>query len=215
MPQKLDFKAIAESADIYAVAQHLGLNVVKDRAHCPVCDTDRAIEIKPESNTFVCYAGDPRPGCEYLAGDCIALYAHVKSYDGMYRAAKELSELFGTADAARSTPATSPQKSGGSPSPSASTAAAASKAAQPFDPNAYAAKLVYNDDVAALGITEEDAERLSVGFASTGLLRGRVAFPIRNADGSIAGFIGWNGTDLKLPSKWLAANVVPFQKKTA
>jgi hypothetical protein len=40
--------------------------------------------------------------------------------------------------------------------------------------------------VAALGISEEDAARLSIGYAATGVHRERVAFPIRN-DGSIAG----------------------------
>jgi len=209
MPARLDFKAIAERVDIYAVAKHLGLTVVKDRAACPVCATERAIQFFPETNSFQCHAsGNTRNS------DCIALYSHIKGYDGMYRAAKELDELFGTADAAPDSSSTAPQKSEGRSQP-APASRPASKTEHAFDPEAYAAKLVYNDDVAALGITEDDAERLCIGHASTGLLRGRVAFPIRNADGSIAGFIGWNGEDLKLPSKWLLGNVVPFQKKTA
>jgi hypothetical protein len=66
--------------------------------------------------------------------------------------------------------------------------------------------------VAALGISEEYAAQLQVGFSSSGLMRKRVCFPIRNLDGSISGFIGWNGTDLKLPSKWQHANIVPYEE---
>jgi hypothetical protein len=49
----------------------------------------------------------------------------------------------------------------------------------------WLAKLAFTDEVAELGITEEDAVRLQIGFT-----RGKVYFPVRNDDGSISGFIG-------------------------
>jgi hypothetical protein len=44
-----------------------------------------------------------------------------------------------------------------------------------------------------------------------------VYIPIRHADGSIGGFIGYADGVLKLPPKWLpaASNVVTFPKKSA
>lgn len=197
MPQRLDFKAIAEDIDIFAVASHLGLVVKANRATCPACDTERAIEFYPDTNTFYCHAGKG-------GSDCISLYAHVRGYQGQYRAAKELSEHFLHAKAAEvsSTPPTSPE---------ARTAKSQPSSTKAFDPEAYAAKLTYSEEVAALGITEDDANRLSIGYASTGLHRGRVVFPVRNIDGSIAGFV--SATDLKVPNTWQKGNVVPLRRK--
>src|SRR4051812_34726301 len=103
MPERLDFKTIAEEIDIFAVATHLALNVVKNRATCPACESDRAIEFYPETNTFHCHSAK-------VGSDCISLLAHVRNYQGQYHAAKELVELFGTATAARTTPTTHPTR---------------------------------------------------------------------------------------------------------
>jgi len=40
------------------------------------------------------------------------------------------------------------------------------------------------------------------------MMRGRVCFPIRNDDGSIAGYVGAQGQDLKVPKQWIAPKVV-------
>ena len=48
-----------------------------------------------------------------------------------------------------------------------------------------------------------------------GFHKGRVVFTVRNVDGSIAGFVGVQGSDLKLPQKWLTTNVVPLAKRSA
>ncbi len=89
------------------------------------------------------------------------------------------------------------------------------KPEQPFDPEAFAAKLAYADEVAALGFSEEDAEHFGVGF-----YRGKVYAPLRHPDGSIACFYDYGNGMLKLPARarWLeqsAPNVIPFGKKTA
>jgi hypothetical protein len=61
--------------------------------------------------------------------------------------------------------------------------------------------------VSALGLTEQDATRLQIGFT-----RGN---PIRNEDGSISGFIGYADGQLKVPPQWIGTNVVTFPKKSA
>lgn len=193
MPYKIDFKELAEQVDIYAVAKLLQLAIVKDRATCPVCDSERALQFFAETNSFRCHSAEQ-------SGDCIALYAHIHGV-GMYPAAKALKEQFGTATAAPTAPSTAPQK------PEVRTA----RAAQPtpiFDPAAFASKLNYTDEVIALGVSEEDAERLGIGF-----YRGRVYFPMKDASGAVLGFIGWDGKELKLPPKWLPSKIVPFKQR--
>jgi len=203
MPYKLDFKKLAEEIDIFAVAKSLDLTITKDRATCPVCDSERSLQFFADSNSFRCHSAE-------LSGDCISLYAHINGV-GMYQAAKVLSEQFQTAEAAGRS--TSPQKPGGVPPPSASTAAAreAPKKGQPapFDPAKFASRLEYTDEVKALGLTEEQAQRFGIGYCATGSLRGFVCFPI--TDGTETHYLGWNGEEFKLP-KW-QSNVVPLKRR--
>jgi DNA primase len=204
MPYKVDFKEIATSVDIEAVATFIGLmckRTSKDlRSACPACKSgdERSLQIIPETNSFRCHAAQQ-------SGDCIALYAHING-TGMYKAALALQDRFGTATAAPAAPATAPQKTEGRanvPTPKPSKPEAA------FDPAAFGAKLAYTEEVAAVGFTEEDAERFGVGF-----YRGRVYIPIRDTGGSIAGFIGYANGEIKMPPKWLAApsNVVALRR---
>ena len=205
MPYKIDFKQIAEDIDIYAVAQVLRLEVIKDRAHCPVCDSERALQFFPETNSFQCHAAG-----ETRNSDCIALYAHIKGV-GMYQAAKALQEHFGTASAARTAPVTTPTRpKRGTVQAQPSPPRPASRAPAPFDPESFAAKLTYSSEVEALDINKDDAARLGVGFHPQ---RKRVYFPIRNPDNSISGFIGRDGKELKMPPSWQTGNIVPMRRK--
>jgi hypothetical protein len=65
-----------------------------------------------------------------------------------------------------------------------------------FDPVAFAAKLAFTDEAAELGISEEDATRLQIGFT-----RGKVYFAVRNEDGSISGFIGYADGQIRMPPR--------------
>jgi hypothetical protein len=47
----------------------------------------------------------------------------------------------------------------------------------PFDPAAFAAKLTYTTEVAALGITEAQATQFGIGFCATGSMRASSASP--------------------------------------
>ena len=77
----------------------------------------------------------------------------------------------------------------------------------PTQPVAFASKLAFTDEVAELGISEEDATRLQIGFT-----RGKVYFPIRNEDGSISGFVGYADGQLKMPPAWIRTNVVKLKR---
>lgn len=54
--------------------------------------------------------------------------------------------------------------------------------------------------VIALGIEPADANRIGCGFAPRGMMKGTVAFPIRDTAGKLLGYIGT--TDAKVPAKW-------------
>jgi hypothetical protein len=209
MPDRVNFKAIAESIDIYDVAEHLGLSIVKDRAKCPVCDTDRALELIAETNSFRCHHCPPRePHHKCFTGDCITLYAHINGMKGSYPAAVKLQELFLT----RTAPVTAPQKPAGRSQPAAPSkeAPAAPKKEAPFDPVAFAAKLVFTDEVAAQGLIEEDATRLGIGWHPQ---RKAVYFPQKDDTGFVCGFIAFKDGQLKMPPRWLQqTNVVRLRK---
>ena len=49
-------------------------------------------------------------------------------------------------------------------------------------------------------MSSEDAERLGWGYAPRGVLRGKVAIPIRTDDGTLCGYVGV--TEVALPPKW-------------
>ena len=57
-----------------------------------------------------------------------------------------------------------------------------------------------HDAVQALGFDAEDAEKLGIGYAPRGVMRGKVAVPIRLEDGTLTGYIGI--TDCQVPPKW-------------
>jgi hypothetical protein len=215
MPAQLDFKAIAEEVDICEVARHLGLELTRDlRSPCPACQSqDRAIELIEETNTFRCWAAPPPPGKKVLGGDCITLYAHVKGFQGSYRAAKELSEIFGVGGpVTRTRTSTSIAKhvpENGTVPPAREKATTKGGDNRPFDPVAFAEKLKYSPEIEALGISEEDAQALGVGW-----YKGKLYQALRYDDGSTAGYSAITG-DIKLPSKLLPQvhNVVAFPKR--
>jgi len=67
-----------------------------------------------------------------------------------------------------------------------------------FQPLSY---LEYDHEaIAALGFEVETATRLGIGYAKKGIMRGKIAIPIRLSDGSLVGYIGI--TEAKLPPRW-------------
>jgi hypothetical protein len=57
-----------------------------------------------------------------------------------------------------------------------------------------------HEAVVALGIEPEDAKRIGCGFAPRGIMKGKVAWPVRLPDGTLIGYLGV--TDVQLPSSW-------------
>lgn len=58
-----------------------------------------------------------------------------------------------------------------------------------------------HEAVVAIGFDPDVALALGIGYAPRGILKGTVAVPLRNRDGSLAGYIGLTDVE-KLPPKW-------------
>ena len=62
-----------------------------------------------------------------------------------------------------------------------------------------------HEAVAALGLSEDLAVALGIGFAPKGVMRGRVLMPLRTSDGTLAGYVGYGDAlqpRLKFPGKF-------------
>ena len=193
----VDFKAIKEAVSIEDAANLLNLSLKKSgnqlRTSCPACKPgdERILVITPGRNLFYCF--DAKVG-----GDCIALVQHITGLD-----AKDAASYLAPQERTRS--AESPRTSKATVPQAARAETTAPK--KEFDPVAFAAKLSFTDEVAELGISEEDATRLQIGFT-----RGKVYFPVRNEDGSISGFVGYADGQLKMPPQWIGTNVVKLKR---
>lgn len=181
-----DFADIKRRFSIEKTAQLLGL-VLKPasggfRGPCPACKSggERALAITPSRAGFYCFASKEH-------GDCIQLVAHIKGI--------EIKAAADWLDGTNREPKTGPvRRDGGTVS--------------------GFAELDYLEGdhpaVAAIGFAPEVIERLRLGYAPKGVLRGTVAIPLRDETGELLGYIGVE--DCKLPPS-LTTNVVPIPKR--
>lgn len=193
--QYLDFQSIKRSYSIEELMQLTGLPFKKDgksyRCQCPVHKGgDRSLVVTPsekdekgDDGVFYCFG-------EKAGGDRVAMLAHVRD-SKPYAIFKELNEARPHAEQKPPTvPITVPEEKseGGG-------------AERGFKPLPY---LTFDDPaVLALGIPPEVAEATGLGHAPRGVHRGRVAIPLRKADGAIVGYISISATTVvQTPPKW-------------
>ena len=195
----LDFKAIKQAVTLERAAQCLNLSVKQSghqlRGLCPACQTDneRSLALTPSKGVWYCHSAQ-------VGGDVIALVAHVLDLS-QKDAAQWLQDTL-----PQEREATVPKTTRREP-----TRPHSREKEPSFDPDAFGKKLLFTDEVSALGISEEDALRLLIGFHPN---HKRVYFPVRNSDGSIAGFVGVKDAEaVKLPPKWIAPNNIDRIKR--
>lgn len=183
---RVDFAAVKARVTYNDVLRFLGLHgkKVSDqwRGRCPACNTDndRALVLTAGRGAY-CHAAK-------TGGDVIWLVSHVRGI-GVKEAAQQLAEQFGI----------EPQE----PAPPAPTPASKESKTTASNVPTLLAPLTYlvhdHEAVKAFGFSPENAKRLGVGFASKGMMKGRVAIPLYEG-GTLAGYIGIPaGTDAKLP----------------
>jgi DNA primase len=196
-----DFQLIKSQVTIEAAAQFLNLELrpmgAALRGPCPACKTggERALVVTPSKQLFYCFSAG-------IGGDLISLWGHIEKCSPA-DSGSQIADTFGVGNRGTSAPVKTSAAVHSSPSPQQKK----TEVKKDFDPAAFASKLAFTDEVAELGIAEEDATRLQIGFT-----RGRVYFPIRNEDGSISGFVGYADGQLKMPPQWIGTNVVKLKR---
>ena len=171
----LDFNEIKAANPIDEVAHRLGIQLNKSgsslRGRCLVCEST------DDRNMAI----TPAKGVFYCftwgkGDDVIALVSHTLG--------------IGTKEAAEwlSSPSTAKEKHTKGEAPSEGG----------FKPLDYLQS--DHEAVVALGFEPGDADRLGIGFAPRGILKGKVAIPVRLANGKLAGYVGL--TECQLPPKW-------------
>ena len=170
----LDFNEIKAANAIDEVAQRLGIQLNKSgssmRGKCLKCESTGDRNLAITPTRGVYYCFSDGKG-----GDVIALVSHTLGI-GVKEAAQWLS---GASTTKEKTP----------------KGEAPSEGFQPLDYLQHD-----HEAVLALGFEADDAERLGVGFAPRGMLKGKVAIPVRLANGKLAGYVG--ATELQLPKTW-------------
>lgn len=179
MSKFIDFQDVKKAVTIEDAITRLGLalkpNGPQMRGPCPVCKSggDRTLVITPAKQAFYCFAAKNRQG---EGGDVIALAAHIKSCT-MKEAAEFLTGTTAEIEPTKlavfeaTIPVTVPEKKKAGLNPLTYL--------QPEHP------LVH-----ALGISRETAEHFGAGYAPKGIMRGRLAIPIHDADGTLLAYYG-------------------------
>jgi hypothetical protein len=204
----ISFEDVEQLATIDQLAEMLGLNPKKERTQlrcsCPIHGGVRSLAISPDVRSKRGPHGDFFCQEAKTGGDRIGLVAHCMDI-GQQDAAFFIAEQFGTVPVETGTVegtvkskdrATVPQKPEG-------------RANVPdFKPAAFAAKLTFSEEVAALA-DEHAAQAFRIGMH-----RGHLYVPAVYPSGAIAGW--WKLVDGKLvpPAKWLpdTSNVVQLKR---
>jgi DNA primase len=165
----IDFQDLKQRVPVEQVMTMLGLALTWSadakqwRGPCPRCKDggDRALVVTPGKG-YYCFS-------DKQGGDCIAFAAHILNVS-MRDAAKHIAEhVNNDAPAPEPTPA--------------------EPTTEPLEPLVY---LIYEHEaVQALGVDAEAAGTLGIGYAKKGIMRGRVAIPIRSEDGTLVGYCGY------------------------
>jgi DNA primase len=207
----IPFDELKQRASYEDAVEMLGLQLqtrgAQFRGRCPACkgedkDSHRALAVTPGKG-FYCWQS-------HVGGDQIDLVMHVLGIS-KNAAAQRLAEHVGMVTQRNSN--TSSRNKNVPPKPES---AAGEEGTKTFGPLSYLDPA--HEAVGQLGIAAEDAERMGIGFAPKGILRGTVAVPIRTETGHLVGYIGL--TEIaKLPKEWRfeeePKNIVRFKPKSA
>ena len=191
MAYALDFAELKQRVSIEQVATWIGAQLkphgAQFRGPCPICKAggDRAFVVTPAKGCYYCF-GECRKG-----GDIIALVANARHL-APKEAAETIARQFG-GDRAGTVPDRSPQ-----PPPQEKGAL------KPLD---YLQS--DHEAVRALGLSEETAQAFGLGYAPRGILRGRVAVPIRDRAGVLLAYCGIAASNEQSPRFLFPSNFDP------
>jgi DNA primase len=183
-----DYEDIKATVRIEQAMVWLKLTFHKEGEHwrgvCPACggDDDRALVIHPVRHVFHCKTAD-------YGGSVLDLVMHVKGMR-LKEAAKFLIEHRDK-------------------KPEKKVEKKVEEPTEGFQP--LKGLLFEHEDVQALGLSAEDAERLGIGYCVRGYYKGHIVAPIRTDTGHLVVYAIISDAK-KLPEKlhWPTSNVVPI-----
>lgn len=179
----LDFTALKEAVSIDAVAEWLQLDLKKQpngqlRGCCAMHggSNEREFVITPSKGLFFCFG--PCGG-----GDCIKLTAQVLKI-GTKEAAQKIADQFNFGKG------TSKERSTSTVQVPPIIMEKGPKLGPPDALKPLDHLTVDHPAIEALGLTGAVCTALGIGYATKGLMKGRVAFPLRLPDGTLVGYQG-------------------------
>ena len=196
----LDFTALKEAVSIDAVAEWLQLDLKKQpngqlRGCCAMHGgtNERELVITPSKNLFFCFG--PCGG-----GDCIKLTAQVLKI-GTKEAAQKIADHFNFGKGTSKEPSTSTVQV----PPAIMESGPKSGHTDSLKPLDYLT--ADHPAIEALGLTGAVCTALGIGYAKKGLMKGRVAIPLRLPDGTLTGYCGLATTADMAPLMLFPANL--------
>jgi len=190
MSNYVDFTALKEAVTIEQVAQLLDLELKQTngqlRGPCPTCNSGGDRALVITPSKGLYYCFAEKKG-----GDMIALAGHIEGL-AMKDAAQFINDTL-----------TVPEE----------------KVAKETSSNKKLQPLTLEHDhelVTAIGLDPTAAEALGIGYCSKGIMKGIVAFPLRDEDGVLQHYVGVD-SPVTLPKalQYQGENVVKFEKKSA
>lgn len=178
----VDFAEVKASHPIETIAERLALKLIKRgeqlRGPCPVCEKggDRALVVTPSKAAFYCFAGQ-------TGGDAIALAAHIRG-ETMKQAANWIVGDQNPTSGEGNTDAAPNERKGNEDR-------RLLKPLTYLEPDHEALK--------PLGISPETLAEFGAGYAPKGIMRGRLAIPIRDWEGNLIAYCGQSVSDGQSP----------------
>jgi len=186
----IDFKELKQRFSVENVAEMLALKLTSNgeanqwRGPCPRCnDGDERALVVTTGKGYYCFSAKE-------GGDCIALAAHILDLPMKHAALHIVEHADDEPERERK-----PEEKREPETEKQGTA--------PLQPLTYLHHK--HEAVQALGIDADSAETLGIGYAKKGIMRGRVAIPIREEDGTLVGYCGFSAKadpPLKLPKNF-------------
>lgn len=176
MSKYIDFGDLKANTNIESMIPILGIPIKQQgrqwRGHCPACDSDsdRALVVTPAKQAYYCFSAEQ-------GGDVIAFVAHILDLP-MKAAADYIVSISNFADDSDPPP---------------------ERVTKPESFTHLDYLVVDHDKIAALGLVPETCTYFGAGYAPKGILRGRLAIPIHQADGQLVGYCGRAVTDEQSP----------------
>lgn len=189
----VDYRELKKAVSMTAILEWLGITLKPEgktfRGECPFCHKggDRAFVATPSEHLYFCHH-------EGYGKDTLDLVARMHNLSTR-EAAIEIAEHFGFGTV----------KSTAHAETSSTTSSKSRQQSGELKPLEH---LKFDHEVLdALGIPKAVAEAIGVGVPSKGVIRNRLAIPIRLSDGTLLGYFGLAISAEQMPLLWLPDNL--------